>query len=94
MFSNVGWSETIILVVAALIIIGPERLPGALRWTIDSMRQLRDFAAWRDNTLEAGNRPGVRRTPQTPRRAQQDARHVASITAHPTSLRWRRFDAA
>ncbi|PKV98187.1 Sec-independent protein translocase protein TatB [Nocardia fluminea] len=44
MFSNIGWSETIILVVAALIIIGPERLPGALRWTIDSMRQLRDFA--------------------------------------------------
>ncbi|MFC9875875.1 Sec-independent protein translocase protein TatB [Nocardia salmonicida] len=44
MFSNVGWSETIILVIAALIIIGPERLPGALRWTIDTVRQLRDFA--------------------------------------------------
>ncbi|MFG1772519.1 Sec-independent protein translocase protein TatB [Nocardia salmonicida] len=45
MFSSVGWSETIILVIAALVIIGPERLPGALRWTIDSVRRLRDFAA-------------------------------------------------
>ncbi|MFD4352408.1 Sec-independent protein translocase protein TatB [Nocardia sp. NPDC058518] len=44
MFSSIGWSETIILVVAALIIIGPERLPGALRWTVTSVRRLRDFA--------------------------------------------------
>ncbi|MGW5918771.1 Sec-independent protein translocase protein TatB [Nocardia fluminea] len=44
MFSSIGWSETIILVIAALVIIGPERLPGALRWTINSVRQVRDFA--------------------------------------------------
>jgi sec-independent protein translocase protein TatB len=45
MFSSIGWSETIILIIAALVIIGPERLPGALRWTIDSIRRVREFAS-------------------------------------------------
>lgn len=52
MFSNIGWSETIILVIAALIIIGPERLPGALRWTIHNVRLLRDLAGDATNHLK------------------------------------------
>ncbi|WP_067848869.1 Sec-independent protein translocase protein TatB [Nocardia lijiangensis] len=45
MFSNIGWSEMMILLVAALVILGPERLPGAVRWTTNSLRQLRDYAS-------------------------------------------------
>ncbi|WP_067863776.1 Sec-independent protein translocase protein TatB [Nocardia shimofusensis] len=45
MFSNIGWGEMMILLVAALVILGPERLPGAVRWTTNSLRQIRDYAS-------------------------------------------------
>ncbi|GFG54650.1 twin-arginine translocase subunit TatB [Mycolicibacterium agri] len=43
MFSNVGWGEMLVLVVAGLVILGPERLPGAIRWTAGALRQARDY---------------------------------------------------
>ncbi|MRH91186.1 Sec-independent protein translocase subunit TatB [Nocardia sp. SYP-A9097] len=45
MFSNISWGELLILLVAALVILGPERLPGAVRWTTQSLRQVRDYAS-------------------------------------------------
>ena len=29
MFANVGWGEMLVLVIAGLVILGPERLPGS-----------------------------------------------------------------
>ena len=43
MFGNVGWGEMLVLVVAGLVILGPERLPGAIRWTTNSIRQAREY---------------------------------------------------
>lgn len=43
MFANVGWGEMLLLVVAGLVILGPERLPGAIRWTANALRQARDY---------------------------------------------------
>ena len=43
MFANVGWGEMLLLVVAGLVILGPERLPGAIRWTSSALRQARDY---------------------------------------------------
>jgi sec-independent protein translocase protein TatB len=43
MFANVGWGEMLVLVIAGLVILGPERLPGAIRWTTGAMRQARDY---------------------------------------------------
>ncbi len=31
------------LVVVGLVILGPERLPGAIRWTSGAVRQARDY---------------------------------------------------
>lgn len=44
MFGNIGWGEFMILLVAALVILGPERLPGAVSWVTKSLRQVRDYA--------------------------------------------------
>ncbi|MFQ6392038.1 Sec-independent protein translocase protein TatB [Nocardia sp. KC 131] len=52
MFSNIGWSEMVILLVAALVILGPERLPGAVRWTTRSLRQARDYASGATQQLQ------------------------------------------
>ena len=43
MFANVGWGEMLLLVVVGLVILGPERLPGAIQWTSNALRQARDY---------------------------------------------------
>jgi sec-independent protein translocase protein TatB len=43
MFANVGWGEMLVLVVVGLVVLGPERLPGAIRWTSNALRQARDY---------------------------------------------------
>jgi len=42
-FANVGWGEMLVLVVIGLVVLGPERLPGAIRWTSSTLRQARDY---------------------------------------------------
>lgn len=45
MFANVGWAEMLVLVVIGLVVLGPERLPGAIRWTGSALRQARDYVS-------------------------------------------------
>ncbi|MGA6163979.1 Sec-independent protein translocase protein TatB [Amycolatopsis magusensis] len=45
MFESVGWGEILVLIVAGLFILGPERLPEAAAWLGKSMRKVRDFAS-------------------------------------------------
>ena len=45
MFANVGWGEMLLLLVVGLVILGPERLPGAIRWTSNTLRQARDYVS-------------------------------------------------
>ncbi|MEV6134694.1 Sec-independent protein translocase protein TatB [Nocardia sp. NPDC051990] len=52
MFSNISWGEMVILLVAALVILGPERLPGAIRWTTQSLRKVRDYASGATQQLQ------------------------------------------
>lgn len=41
---NIGWGEVLILVVAGLFILGPERLPSAAAWLARTVRQVREYA--------------------------------------------------
>lgn len=52
MFSSIGWGEILILLAAALIILGPERLPGAITWTMQSLRKVRDYATGASQDLQ------------------------------------------
>ena len=45
MFDSVGWGEILVLVVAGLFILGPERLPGAAAWLGRTVRQVREYAS-------------------------------------------------
>jgi sec-independent protein translocase protein TatB len=51
-FGNIGWGEFMILLVAALVILGPERLPGAVSWVTRSLRQVREYASGAQNQLK------------------------------------------
>lgn len=44
MFESVGWGEILVLIIAGLFILGPERLPEAAAWLGRSVRKVRDFA--------------------------------------------------
>ena len=44
MFDSVGWGEILVLVVAGLFILGPERLPSAAAWLGRTIRQVREYA--------------------------------------------------
>jgi sec-independent protein translocase protein TatB len=44
-FANIGWGEMLVLLIAGLVILGPERLPGAIRWTSGALRQARDYVS-------------------------------------------------
>ena len=45
MFDSVGWSEILVLGIAGLFILGPERLPAAAAWVGRSIRKVREFAS-------------------------------------------------
>lgn len=44
MFDSVGWGEILVLVIAGLFILGPERLPEAAAWLGRTIRQVRNYA--------------------------------------------------
>ncbi|MEC3979719.1 Sec-independent protein translocase protein TatB [Amycolatopsis sp. H20-H5] len=44
MFDSVGWGEILVIIVAGLFILGPERLPEAAAWAAKSVRKVREFA--------------------------------------------------
>jgi sec-independent protein translocase protein TatB len=44
MFDSIGWGEILVLVVAGLFILGPERLPGAAAWLGRTIAQVKSFA--------------------------------------------------
>jgi sec-independent protein translocase protein TatB len=43
-FENIGWAEILVLIVAGLFILGPERLPEAARWLGSAVKKVRDYA--------------------------------------------------
>jgi sec-independent protein translocase protein TatB len=51
MFANIGWGEMLVLVVVGLVVLGPERLPGAIRWAADALRQARDYISGATSNL-------------------------------------------
>ncbi|WP_367132210.1 sec-independent translocase [Saccharothrix sp. HUAS TT1] len=44
MFDSIGWLEILVIVVAGLFILGPERLPSAAAWVGKTIRQVREYA--------------------------------------------------
>jgi sec-independent protein translocase protein TatB len=44
MFDSIGWAEILVLIVAGLFVLGPERLPSAAAWLGRAVRQVREYA--------------------------------------------------
>src|SRR6201993_771880 len=50
-FANLSWEHILVLVVVGLVILGPERLPDAIRWTSNALRQARDYLSGATSSL-------------------------------------------
>jgi sec-independent protein translocase protein TatB len=50
---NIGWGEMLVLVIAGLVVLGPERLPGAIRWTASALKQAREYLSGATSQLKA-----------------------------------------
>ncbi len=42
---GLSWDQLILILLAALFLLGPERIPTAIRWLMDSLRRVRTMAA-------------------------------------------------
>ncbi|MEU9820466.1 Sec-independent protein translocase protein TatB [Pseudonocardia alni] len=52
MFENIGMPEILVLVVAGLFILGPERLPEAAAWVGRAVRKVKEFATGAQDHLK------------------------------------------
>ena len=59
MFANLGWGEMLVLVIIGLVVLGPERLPGAIRWTAGTVKQARDYISGATSALRDDLGPEV-----------------------------------
>lgn len=84
MFDSIGWSEILVIVVAALFILGPERLPSAAAWLGRTVRQVREYASGARDQLrsELGPEFDELRQPLEDLRSLRDLNPRRAITKH------------
>ena len=84
MFANVGWGEMLLLVVVGLVVLGPERLPGAIRWTAGTIRRARDYLSGATSELrdELGPEFDDLREPISELRKLRGMTPRAAVTKH------------
>lgn len=50
---DIGWADFMVLIVAGLFILGPERLPAAASWLGKTIRQVRQYATGAQEQLKS-----------------------------------------
>jgi sec-independent protein translocase protein TatB len=50
---DIGWADFLVLIIAGLFILGPERLPGAAAWLGKTVRQVRQYASGAQEQLKS-----------------------------------------
>src|ERR1700761_6232242 len=50
---DIGWGDFLVLIIAGLFILGPERLPGAAQWLGKTVRQVREYASGARDQLQS-----------------------------------------
>jgi sec-independent protein translocase protein TatB len=82
---NIGGLEWVVLALAAIFVLGPERLPGAARWLGQSVRKVREFASNAREQLDSefgGSEFDELRKPLEDLRSLRDMNPRRMITQH------------
>jgi sec-independent protein translocase protein TatB len=84
LFANLGWDHLLVLLVVGLVVLGPERLPGAIRWSANALRQTRDYISGATGDLrdEFGSEFDDLREPLSELRKLRGMTPRAALTKH------------
>ena len=84
MLGSLSWEHMAVLVVVGLVVLGPERLPGAIRWTSTALRQARDYLSGVTNQLREDIGPEFDdlRAPLSELQKQRGMTPRAALTKH------------
>lgn len=84
MFDSIGWGEILVIIVAGLFILGPERLPTAAAWLGKTVRQVREYATGARDQLrsELGPEFDELRKPLEDLRGIRDFNPRRAVTRH------------
>jgi sec-independent protein translocase protein TatB len=58
---GMGWAELVILALVGLFVLGPERLPDAIRWVARAVEQVKGYAATAKQQLDSEELAELRR---------------------------------
>jgi sec-independent protein translocase protein TatB len=50
---DIGWADFLVLILAGLFILGPERLPGAAAWLGQTVRKVKQYAGTAQEQLKS-----------------------------------------
>ncbi|MGW1676586.1 sec-independent translocase [Saccharopolyspora sp. NPDC002376] len=84
MFDSVGWPELLVLVVAGLFVLGPERLPQGAAWLGKTVRQVKEYATGARDQIrsELGPEFDDLRKPLEDLRGIRDFNPRSAVTKH------------
>jgi sec-independent protein translocase protein TatB len=83
-FANLGWEHILVLLIVGLVVLGPERLPEAIRWSANALRQARNYLtdATSDLRSEFGPEFDELREPLSELQKLREMTPRAAITQH------------
>ncbi|MCX2733240.1 Sec-independent protein translocase protein TatB [Saccharopolyspora sp. NFXS83] len=84
MFDSIGWGEILVLIVAGLFILGPDRLPEGAAWLGRTIRQVKEYATGARDQLrsELGPEFDDLRKPLEDLRGIRDFNPRTAVTKH------------
>lgn len=84
MFDSIGWGEILVLIVAGLFILGPDRLPEGAAWLGRTIRQVKEYATGAREQLrsELGPEFDDLRKPLEDLRGIRDFNPRTAVTKH------------
>lgn len=84
MFDSIGWGEILVLIVAGLFILGPDRLPQGAAWLGRTIRQVKEYATGAREQLrsELGPEFDELRKPLEDLRGIRDFNPRTAVTKH------------
>lgn len=84
MFDSIGWAEILVLAVAGMFIIGPERLPHAAAWLGKATRRAREYVGKAQSQMrsEFGDEIDQIREPLSDLRSLRNLNPRQALTNH------------
>lgn len=86
MLPNVGGAEVLVILVVALLVLGPEKLPGAARQVGKAIGELRRLGSGFQAEMRDAMQEPVSREPETPAPAPPPRRRARPLEAAPAEL--------